>query len=297
MISTKGIYPSVNMRDYCADTLMDTPTLSSGCAHTLVTRSPYHARFEHPRLGSAEREESKAADVGTAAHAMLLQNDETTLCVIEAKDFRTKAAQEARDDAYAAGLTPILADKMTEVRAMVKAARAYIDASELRGVFDDGLPEQTVIARLENAWCRARPDWLTESICLHYKTSTNANPDAWIRGQLQSEGYDMAHQFYRLALAEVGHEVRSVFLVQEQTAPYACSLVGLTPAYADLALRKVRRALALWRNCLADDRWPSYPTRICYAEPKPWQIADEDEREVCGFFGDDPLQKRHGLQA
>lgn len=292
-----GLHP-VSMAAYCADQLLDVPTLNAGTAHRIYTRSPYHAWFEHPRLNpNCPPDHSKPADVGTAAHALLLQSDESGIAVIDAGDFRTKAAREQRDSAYANGQTPVLACKLDEVRLMVKVARTFIEHSEIKGVFESGLPEQTVVTQIDGVWCRARPDWLNDELCLHYKTCMNAEPSGWIRGQLQSQGYDIAHQFYEQALQTIGRDVRSVFLVQEAEAPYACSLVGLNPAMQDLAARKLAIAMRLWRRCLERDEWPAYPTRICYAEPKPWQIAELDEVEMRGFMEVDEVQQREGLEA
>ena len=88
--------------------------------------------------------------------------------------------------------------------------------------------------------------------------------------------------------------VTSVFLVIEQQPPYGCSLIGLGPAMMDLAERKVARAIAVWAQCVRLNSWPAYPPRIAYASPKPWQLAEAEEKEVDETF--DALQAEHGLQ-
>ena len=110
----QGIH-QLTMQEYLA---LD--ALSSGVAHTLLTESPAHARFAQ----MSERTASKEADIGTYAHAMLLEDGHSGLAIIEADDWRTKAAKESRDEARAQGRLPILARKVPEVEAMVKAARA-----------------------------------------------------------------------------------------------------------------------------------------------------------------------------
>ena len=165
---------------------------------------------------------------------------------------------------------------------MVKAAKEFIASSELAGIFSAGAPEQTIIWNEGDVECKARPDWLNPDakVCLSYKTTAgSAQPDAWIRTQLPA--YDLGIVLYGRA-----SKCKVVTLVQEQSAPYSCSLIGLDPAWQDLAERKLARALQIWSTCLKTGKFPAYPTTICWAEPKPWMQAQEEEQELQGAFAD-----------
>lgn len=257
------------------------PALSSGVAHTILSESPFHARYAQ----QFEREATSEMDIGTFAHAMLLEGGTAALVVCPFDDWRKNEAKQMRDDARALGKLPILQGKLAAVETMVKVAREYLAGSELKGVFDTGAPEQTMVwtETLDDGeiLCKARADWLTADrrICLSYKTTAgSANPDVWIRTQLPS--YDVATAFYErgvLAVCPDIEETRCVHLVQEQSAPYACSLVALSPMMADLAERKLERALSIWAQCQASGKYPAYPSRICYAEPKAWQVTETEE--------------------
>jgi hypothetical protein len=183
---------------------------------------------------------------------------------------------------------------------MVNTARAFVERSEIAGVFADGAPEQTMIWQEGATWFRARPDWLTAdgSILLHYKTTAGSvQPDAFIRGPLAKLGYDMALAFYErglYAIPGVGHAPTSVILAQETSPPYSCVLIGLNPEMAELATNKVERAVRIWRECMRTNRWPAYPAAIHWAEPTPWQRADEEART---YEAIDERQAEHGLQA
>jgi len=172
--------------------------VSSGLCHRILDKSPFHARLESPWNDSRYQDNSKVADIGSAAHKTLLEGTEDGIEVIDADDWRTKAAKELRDAAYAAGRIPMLAGKMAAARAMVTAAREYLSVSELKGIFDDGKPEVTILfTQRESIPCKLRCDWLTadRSIILSYKTTAgSANPESWIRTQLPQ--YDMATVFY-----------------------------------------------------------------------------------------------------
>src|SRR5262245_43940260 len=96
-ISEPGIYQMTaaeNHADVCPE-----PSLSAGLSKTLIDDSPRHAQNEHARLNpDRQDDEAQVLDIGTAAHALLLEGD-TGVVVIEASDYRTKLAREARDAA------------------------------------------------------------------------------------------------------------------------------------------------------------------------------------------------------
>lgn len=287
-VDRPGVY-TMPAEDYLADPCPE-PSLSATIAKDLCLASPMHAKYHHPRLTPAAVEErAEVMDVGRAAHALLLEGV-STIAVIDAKDFRTNAAKEARDQAYAAGLTPLLAARWADVQAMVGAARAQLDAHKDGGaaMFTAGEPEQTLIWRESDAvWCRARLDWLRPergSIagwCLDdYKTTGNANPDVWTK-TLFASGLDIQAAWYLRGIKAVtGLEGTFRFAVQECNPPYALSVVSLAPDALLLAEKKCLYALDLWRDARASDRWPGYPTRTCYATLPPWLEAQWLEKEL-----------------
>jgi len=260
------------------------PSLSSSIAKQLCLASPLHARQAHPRLTTEPTAEAcEAMDVGTAAHMWLLEQL-SQIAVIDAKDFRTKAAQEARDAARAAGQVPLLAARWHHVENMVAAARGQLAAHRDGGaaMFTNGLPEQTLIWREGPTWCRARLDWLRPGAIDDYKTTTHgtANPDAWSRS-LFAAGHDIQAAFYLRGLkALTGDDATFRFAVQESFEPYALAVIGLGPDALMLAEKKVLYALELWQRGLERDDWPGYPPRTCWATLPAWQEAAWLEKEM-----------------
>jgi hypothetical protein len=82
----------------------EVPSLSYSVAKILLTESPMHAYYYHPRLGGHVREQTKAMGKGQVIHKLLLGIG-ADIVVVRADNFRTKAAQELRDAAIAAGKT------------------------------------------------------------------------------------------------------------------------------------------------------------------------------------------------
>lgn len=279
MILAPGLH-KMDAAAYHADPAPE-PSLSSSIAHQLVARSSLHAWHAHPRLNPAYVPENNAImDAGTVAHAILLEGGTSRIVVVQADDWRKKEAKDARDQAWANGGIPVLVGKLAAINAMIEAAKRFIAQSELAGIFDAGEPELTMLWQEGPAWCRARPDWLTTDrrIMLDYKsTATNAEPNGFIR-QMLLMGYDMQAAFYLRGAEALKLRPDFIFLVQENEPPYACSLVGVSPAMLDLAARKVDYALTLWKNCRATGKWNGYPSRVCYAEPPEYAVRQWEER-------------------
>lgn len=275
MIDRSGIY-EISAAEYHADPA-PTASLSSSIARELLASSALHAWFAHPRLNPAyQPKDDEKFDVGIAAHAFLLEG-ESGFVIIEAPDWRTKAAKEARAVARLAGKIPLLADRWGDVQAMAVAARQQLDAHEdpprpLAG----GKPEQTLVWQEDGAWCRARLDWLHDdrkTIDDYKTTSASANPEVWSR-TLFGAGQEIQAAFYLRGLKAItGLEATFRFVVQENFAPYALSVIGLSPEALELGARKVTYALRLWRECLTSGVFPGYPTQTCYADVPPWESA------------------------
>lgn len=252
------------------------PSLSSGLAKILIGKSAAHAKMAHPKLNPNYREHNNGDfDLGTAAHAALLEGNRAKICVIDAKDWRTKAAQEARDEAYANGLTPLLAKHNNAVTRMVEAAKAYVERTEFKGIFQSGKPEQVIVWQEDGLWFRAMMDWvkLDWETVLDYKTTEDASPETFSR-QISRMQYDFQRSFYLRGMRALGFNPEFLFLAQETGGSHECTLHGVSPALEAYADFQVERAIQLWRKCLTTDKWPGYPTQICWATPTNWQMAE-----------------------
>ena len=182
-----GLHANVSFDDYLRDRLCPTPSLSSSTVRTALSQSPLHAKMHHPRYGDAH-EESSRADLGTAAHAALLGGDER-IVVLDADDWRTKAAKDARFAARRTGKIAILRDTSEALPAMVESARRTLAAAGIN--LDACRCEHTAVWCENGQWCRARPDIVAPvDYAIDYKTATNADPATWMpRGTGRNHEY------------------------------------------------------------------------------------------------------------
>jgi len=293
-----GIY-SIPMAWYLAF-----EALSASLCHELLTCSPAHAKHRqaHPSEPSTE------SDIGTAIHDVLLEGRDR-IVPIDAPDWRTKAAKEARELARAQGGIPMLAHKVAQIEAAVKQIKAFVAETELARIFEKAEVEQTLIWEEPCIYrdaagiiCKARPDLFTARWHVSVKTTAgSAEPSSWIRNHLVPSGYDVSAAFYERGFRmlktqyEPSYAPSTVFLVAEQAPPHGCSLIALSPDMYEIAHKKVERAIRIWQECQHSGKWPAYPAQICYAEPTPWQLAEQEERDLNRTY--DALQMKEGLQA
>ena len=155
---TARLLPNVPADQYHNDQVGDTPTLSASIAKVLLDQSPAHAKAQHPKLNpNYERKTDDKFDIGTAVHKLLLEG-ESVVEIIVADNFRTKVAQEQRDQARAHGRIPLLAKDADQVIEMVQAIAAQLARFDLPAL-TDGAVEQTFLWNEDGVACRARLDW------------------------------------------------------------------------------------------------------------------------------------------
>ena len=281
MILKEGIH-NIDAATYHSDPCPQ-PSLSSSIGKIMLGQSPRHAYTAHSRLNpDFVPEESGTFDIGAACHRELLGKG-SDIVIVNAKNFQTKAAQEARDAARAAGQIPILPHQHEDMVRMVKAARLQIENhDEAAGAFTNGLPEQCLIWQEDGFWCRCYLDWLPadRKFFDDYKTTTDASPEACV-SRVYQNGYDFQAAFYRRGIRKIlgveSPRFRNVF--QEKDDPYGLTVASLTPAAVEMADRKVEAALNMWKWCMTENRWPGYPSRTVYIDPPGWEEKRWLERE------------------
>lgn len=270
-----GIH-NLDAATYHADLIGPEPSLSASIAAELCNRSPLHAWTKHPRLNPAyARTDTAPFDLGTTVHALLLNGDDVCT-VVDAPDWRTKHAREARNEARANGKVPLLIGQWANAQAMVTAIREQLPTFDADPpLLANGWPERTLVWREGDVTCRARVDWLHDTYLAIddvKTTGASANPRDWSR-RMWDHGSDVQYAFYRRAVKVLtGTEPHFRFLVAETAPPYACSVVDLAPSAMCLAEEKVEWAIKTWRECLERDEWPSYPRRVSSVPAAPWEM-------------------------
>lgn len=270
----------VTAAQYHADPL-PTPSLSSSLAHVLLSQSPQHAYLLHPKLGGKVREATKTMDGGTLAHELLLGVG-GGLVVIDADDFKSKAAREARDVARSAGQTPVLKSAFEDAKVAVEQWRARL---EILGIVLSGKSEVAVTWDEEPipgrpVACRGMIDHLKidRGVIYDLKTIRSAHPKVCARHMIEY-GYDVQYAAYTRALEALRPELAGrtdfVFLFCETEPPYCITPARPNGTMRELGRTRWDRAVGLWNDCLTFNKWPGYADGIIELEAPPWAITAE----------------------
>lgn len=285
MTLTEGIHPHVDAATYHADPCAE-PSMSAHDAQTLLTRSPSHAWHAHPRLNPDLQpdEPTAAQEEGTALHAFLFERQDRVETV-EAKDWRTKDAQEARKAARAVGRVALLADRWKELLGTADAMRSALARHEIGNFLDrPGRPEVTMLWQDEAEhgpiWCRSRVDWLCDDmpVLIDLKTTEGtADPDAWSRTALR-DGLPLRVTHYLRGAFRLGiRKPRYLIVVLERNPPFGVSVLELAPSLLAMADEQHEAARNLWAACLRDGDWPSYPPFVATIEAPNWLAYSHED--------------------
>jgi hypothetical protein len=289
MITSPGVY-RMSMDAYHADPCK-TPSLSRGMVKDLLELTPQHVWFNSPRLNPAYQPEEKEEkfDIGTAAHSLFLQGEDIVR-VVEADDWRTKLAKEAREAARKEGKVPLLAHQYERVVRLVAASKKKLVECEELGIVNlevEGDSELSYFWKEGDLWLRCRPDWVSKDakVILDYKTTdVSANPEVW-GSKIATTGLDIQEHLYRRGVFAVQQESQNlvawpkfIFFVQEIFPPYLASFVSASPRVQDLGRQKTNMGIFVFNKCLEDQVWDSYPKRVCYVEAPEWAYNAWDKK-------------------
>lgn len=261
VVERPGIYLGIPDDEYHRDPVPGGSLSSTGARKLLPPSCP--ALFRH--WADHGQEYTADFDYGKAAHLRVLGTG-PAIRAIDAANYLTKAAKQARDDAREAGEIPLLAHEVAEIDAMATALRAHPLAAKLldpdRGQAEVSLFWQDPETRVR---CRARLDWAPDPgpgrpLLVDYKTCASADPDR-LEKAINEFGYHVQRGHYlpgAKATGLVSEDAELLFVFQEKRAPYLVTVVELSPTAKRIGEHLAREARHLYRECTTSGRWPGY---------------------------------------
>lgn len=269
-ISEAGVY-DIPAEVYHADPVPGGSLSSSGARRLLPPSCPAKFAYERENPPTPTNE----LDLGQAAHKEVLGIG-PELVVVDADDWRSKAARTERDEARAAGAVPLLPDQHEQIQAMAKALREHDVASKLFAP-ESGRPEQSLfwIDRPTGVWRRARLDWLRTTpgrlIVPDYKTCAAADPES-IQRSVHRHGYHQQAAWYVDGVRALSgrDDVAFLLVFQEKTPPYLVTVAELGPMALRIGRDRNRQALQIYAECQKTGRWPGYADDIEQVQLPGW---------------------------
>lgn len=271
MITHPGIYAGIDETVYHADSDLAPElgrSLSQSGAKTLLA-SP--ARFAWER--DHGRPPKDAYDLGTLVHALVLRSRDDRIRVVDARDWKTKRAQEARDEARAAGMVPVLRSQLLDASRVARAVRRHPLAGAM---FRGGRAEVSLywIDDETGVTCRGRIDYVHPGGLVDLKTTTYGRGDLDVFGRsAASYDYPMQAAVYSDGWeALTGVRLPFVTVVVEVDPPYMITVGQYDDDDLDAGRARWRTALSVYAERESSGVWddpltdiPTIPIPAWYA--------------------------------
>lgn len=214
------------------------------------------------------REFKSEYDFGHVVHELALGAG-GGIDVIDAPDWRTKAARDERDESRAAGRAPILVADYEQAKACVEALRRHPIAAKLLDTAD-----HTEIAMTwdhDGVKLKAKLDLVAGRFGVDLKTTDYAATESFGRSA-GKYGYATQDAWYREALRECAGitDPAFLFLVVEKDPPFLVNVIQLDEYDVELGARSNERMIDLYRRCRDADEWPAYGDGINVAQLPRW---------------------------
>jgi len=217
----------------------------------LLAKSPFHFKNKH-----LFRYESKAFDLGSAVHTLVLEPELFDKeYIVEKIDKRTKTGKELLEKCKAENLTILSPDDYEIAKEMANS----VLSSKLGTLFQNGKAEQSYIGKLNDVDVRCRPDYYREDLGLviDLKTTIDASPDAFLKS-CGSYNYYIQDAFYTDAMKSANLEVNDfIFIAVEKKPPYMVGAYRLGEPERDLGREHYRKLLNRYKTCKNNNDWGS----------------------------------------
>lgn len=256
--------------------------MSAGMAIAMAEECPLRAWTDSPFNPDFVPENKQEFDIGTAAHLAVLEPEALTDAVVlhEYKDYKTNAAKEIRDMAWASGKTPLKAAEWALVAAI---STQLAPGTPVGNMFQGGHPEVTLTWDWRGVPCKARPDYLAgdNSYIADLKTAISANPRAVARKAF-AEGWYLRAAWYLAGVAEVNgrRPDHYWFVVVEKDSPFIAEVYELDSRAIAWGEQTLAHAIATFKECSDAGHWPGYcgkPTILSLPTYAEFQLAERNE--------------------
>jgi len=240
-----------------------------------LLRSPAHY-FEYLH---APREES-SPNIGTAAHAALLEPDAFARDYVSYAGYRKG---KAWDEFKEANSTKIILN-VTEheaVQGMVNAVNAF-DEYPLRAALDLGEPEKSIfwIDEETGVGCRIRVDNLTPFVIFDLKTFNDVRPNSVAR-QAASMEYDLqAYMYTEGVRAFTGKTLPFYFIFIETGRPHGVWMYKAGQTLMRNGEIKFRRGLRAFKALQQTGDWHGYKNAVTELELPRYAILDDADSDL-----------------
>lgn len=229
-------------------------------------QSPFKWRY------GPKQKVSSAMDFGSLVHDLTFQPDLGDQYAVntEFKDFRTKAAQEWRDNAIAEGKTVVTQKDMEMAEEMSELVRRQIDS-----MLGNSDYEVAVYGQIGGASVKGMIDILPHDVPVlaDLKTIDSIKSEKHLQSVIWDRGYNwqaaLYLDLYNEATGEKRENMRFVFIETER--PFDVAWVDLDEDLIQRGRVGYMNAIAKYQKCLATREWhPTIPQILTRISAPKW---------------------------
>lgn len=259
----------------------------------IVYDMPAEDYFAHPAFGSTSirhlsdpevslaevkhllehDEHKKEYDVGTLAHALILEGSLDHLVVeVPFDTYHSKDAKEMRDAAYAAGLVPLKTPELESILAPVEAMCDSVMAHPIaKDLLTGHAPEVSLFWEQSGVPMKARIDALHQDrkLAVDLKTVRSARPNDFKRQISDLAYYVQAAHYLNGLEAVTGDKYDWLFVAVDKSEPYVVSVHRMSPDALIEGAVRIGHAIDRYKAAL-ERGWTGYE-EIFTQELTPWE--------------------------
>lgn len=262
---TNGIHHDMPAEQYFAAKRLN----NSGIKKLLKSPAHYMASLIEPKS------DSKALIIGSAVHCATLESnkfDDRYTVMPEGIDRRTKEGKALATEIESSGKIVLSQADWEVVSHTSKAVQNHETAKKL---ITKGNAEMTVFAEIDNIPVKCRMDYFIHpGIIVDLKTTDDASPSGFAKS-VANYGYDIQAAWYLDCATAAGLEPFTfIFIVVEKDSPNAVAIYELDPASIEIGKSKYKKALEIYKECMANNQWPGYSLNIETISLPAWAMKE-----------------------
>lgn len=262
-----GIYSGVPIDIYHSQGLFDGPSISSSGLRKIANESPAHFYcYWDGNLNREEVDESRALILGSAAHHLLLGEDDfSTRFIMQPEKIGEETWQGNKKickawlaDQKLAGRIVLKPDELKVIRGMARSLAAH---PLVKNGLLNGQVEQTIAWRCKDTgiWKKARPDVIpgSDGDFVDLKTTTSVQDDDLKRAIFEHGYHQQGAMVCEGYTAVTGNKNTTFTLVfVEKSPPYCVRVISLTDQDLARGERQNYYATQTFKQCLEANEWP-----------------------------------------
>lgn len=235
----------------------------------LLRKSPLHFIADR----ATQRQPTPAMVFGTVVHRLALEPEREAFSV-KRLNWASKEGKAERERLEATGL-PILSEADADRALAIRDALHRDD--EVRALLDAADKEQPMLWEQHSVKCKAKADAVAPGLIIDLKTTLDAGPQEFSRS-IAAFGYHRQAAHYLDGYeATKGERAKDfVFIAVESQPPHAVALYRLDAASIAAGRLEMKRAAAIYRECLASGIWPGYSREVTTLSLPAWAMPRDE---------------------